>query len=239
MLCHARRMAMISLLDRPVYLYHEVDRLVGVRPGTARRWVNGYTRAGKSYEPILRTRMTDAEWVTWGEFVETRILAEYRDQHVPTARLRAAVQELRVIFDMEYPLAHLRPYLEAEAGELAIDRHMVDPDDGPGLMVLRTRQLLLRGPSREVMDHATLADDARGEPFAAELPADEEFPGIVLSPERYGGQPTFLGRRISVATIAGMVAAGEYPADLAADYGLSMAQVQTAVAYATKHPSVA
>jgi uncharacterized protein (DUF433 family) len=102
-------------------------------------------------------------------------------------------------------------------------------------MILRTKQLLLAKPSRRVIEQSTLAKDASGEKYAAEIVPDSQFPGIVLSPDRYGGQPTFLGRRITVATIAGMVAAGEDRADLAADHGLSIAQVDAAVSYANIH----
>jgi uncharacterized protein (DUF433 family) len=228
-------MVLTSLLDRQVYLYSEVDRLVGLSGGTARRWINGYERGGRWYEPILRTTAVDTEWVTWGEFVEARILAEYRDKNIPTARLRAAVEGLRVIFGVRYPLAHLRPYLAAERGELAVDRQGIDPNDEPGLMLASTRQLLLTEPSRAVIDTATLAVDEHGEKFAAELVPDHDFPGIVLNPDRFGGQPTFAGRRVQVATIAGMAAAGDPVADLAADYGLSLAQVQAAIRYTAAH----
>lgn len=228
-------MTVVSLLDRPVYLYSEVDRLVGLRAGTARRWINGYERVGKSYQPILRTAAVDTEWVTWGEFVETRMLAEYRDQNIPTGRLRAAVSGLRDMFDLAYPLAHLHPYLAAEAGELAIDSQGVDPSDEPGAMILRTKQLLLTAPSRAVMNRASLAVDSRGQKFAADLIPDEQFPDIVVSPDRLSGQPTFVGRRVSVATIAGMVAAGEAVDNLAADYGLSLAQVHAATRYTAAH----
>jgi hypothetical protein len=105
-----------------VYLYSEVDRLVGLRPGTARRWINGYRRGGRFYQPILRVASKETERVTWGEFVETRVLAEYRDRDIPTSRLRSAVQELRDMFRVSYPLAYLRPYLAAERGDLAIER---------------------------------------------------------------------------------------------------------------------
>ena len=71
-------MPVLNLLDRDVYLYSEVDRIVGLRPGTARRWINGYSRAGKHHDPILRIEPRDTEWATWGEFVEARILKEYR-----------------------------------------------------------------------------------------------------------------------------------------------------------------
>jgi uncharacterized protein (DUF433 family) len=86
-----------------------------------------------------------------------------------------------------------------------------------------------------VIDHATLAEDERGEKFVAELALDRECPGIVTSPTRFSGQPTFIGRRVSVATIAGMALGGDRPEDLAADYGLSLAQVHAAIAYTEKH----
>ena len=46
---------------------------------------------------------------------------------------------------------------------------------------------------------------------AAEIIPDRLYQGIVVNPDRQGGQPTFSGRRIPVATIAGMVAAGDAP----------------------------
>ena len=226
-------MTVVALLDRPTYLYAEVDRLVGLRAGTARRWINGYDRAGKHYDPILRSSTNVTEWVTWGEFVEARMLAEFRDASVPTARLRAAVGRLRDIFRVEYPLAHLRPYLAAERGDLAIDAQGLAHDDD-GLMVIRTGQLLLDS-SRAVIETATLASDAKGEKYAIELQSDVEYSGIKLNPDRLSGQPTFEGRRVAVETIAGMVAAGDARDDLAADYGLSLAQVDAAVGYAKKH----
>lgn len=236
-----------SMLDREVYLYAEVDRLVGLNPGTARRWINGYRRAGRNYPPILRAVADDSEWVTWGEFVETRILAEYRDQDVPTPRLRAAVDSLRQIYGLRYPLAYLRPYLTVQDRDLTISAAAVDggletlcqPYDAAAAdeprMVVRTQQMLLGAPSRSVIENATLAEDEHGEKFVAELALDLEFPGIVASPGRFSGQPTFVGRRVSVATIAGMVLDGDRPEDLAADYGLSLAQVHAAIAYTEKH----
>lgn len=234
-----------SMLDREVYLYAEVDRLVGLNGGTARRWINGYRRAGRSYDPILRAASRQTEWVTWGEFVETRILAEYREQDVPTPRLRAAVDSLRQLFRVRYPLAYLRPYLTVQDRDLTIPAEVADIDvqalrrpaagaDEPR-MVVRTRQMLLGPASRSVIDHATLAEDEEGEKFVAELALDLDFPDIVTSPGRFSGQPTFVGRRVAVATIAGMALGGDQPEDLAADYGLSLAQVRAAIAYAEKH----
>jgi len=228
-------MSVVNLVDHPVYLYAEVDRLIGLSAGTARRWINGYERGGKFYEPILRVSPSDTEWATWGEFVEARMLAAYRDSKIPTVRLCEAVAALRATFDLQHPLAHLRPYLTAEQGEIVIELKGMDASDEAGLMVVRNSQLLLGEPSRSVIESAVLARDERGEQFAVELTPDSRFPGIVLNPDRHGGEPTFAGRRVPVTVIAGMVAAGEDHADLAADYGLSLAQVQEAVDYVAEY----
>lgn len=37
-----------SLLDRAIYSYADVDRLVGLHAGTARRWLEGYERLARS-----------------------------------------------------------------------------------------------------------------------------------------------------------------------------------------------
>jgi uncharacterized protein (DUF433 family) len=229
--------ATVELLSRPVYLYSDVDRLLGLTNGTARRWVNGYHRKGQAYLPVLRVASTDTEWATWGEFVETRMLAEYRAQDIPMTRLREAVQGLRAMFSVDNPLVWVRPYLAADAGELSIERRRLDPDDDEGRMVIRTQQLLLSEPSRAVLDTAVLARGDGSDKFIAEMPLDRRFEGIVVNPERQGGRPTFKGRRVAVAAIAGMAAAGEPVDDLAADYGLSRADVQAAIDYVAEHPA--
>jgi uncharacterized protein (DUF433 family) len=219
------------MLDRETYMYAEVDRLVDLRGGTARRWINGYERSGKPYEPVLRVAPRDTQWVTWGEFVETRILAEFREK-VPTARLRAAIDILRRSYGVDYPLAHLRPYLSVYQRELTIADDDVGSSDEE--MVVRTGQRLL-GDARWLVNRATLGQDETGATVIAELPADRDYPDIVINPMRYSGQPTFAGRRVSVATIAGMAAHGERPEDLAADYALSLRQVQDAIEYTKKY----
>ena len=36
----------LPMLERPVYTYREVDRLLGLNQDTAKRWINGYRRGG-------------------------------------------------------------------------------------------------------------------------------------------------------------------------------------------------
>jgi uncharacterized protein (DUF433 family) len=227
------RMSVASMLDREVYLYAEVDRLIGLHGGSARRWINGYERSGKNYEPILRIIPRDTPWVTWGEFVEARMLAEFRDRaKVPASRLRVAVDSVRRMYGIDYPLAHLRPYLDVHERDVTIsgpDLALADEE-----FIVRTGQRLL-GDARWLADVAALDHDDNGEQVFIQLPADPEFPDIVINPARLSGQPTFVGSRISPMTIAGMANGGTRHEDIAADYGLSLQQVKQAVDYTNKY----
>ena len=60
----------------------------------------------------------------------------------------------------------------------------------------------------------------------------EVFPGISMDPDVRFGKPCLSGTRIDVATVVGALAAGETAETVAAEYSLSIAQVQTALAYA-------
>lgn len=78
-----------------IYSYADVDRLVGLRSGTAKRWLEGYSRTSRFYEPVLRDEPTGSDSVTWGEMVEARMLAEFRSRDVPVQRLRPAIRNVR------------------------------------------------------------------------------------------------------------------------------------------------
>src|SRR5262249_18486788 len=109
----------VSMLARPVYNYAEADRLLRLTPGTAKRWIDGYERAGRGDEPVVRQERTGSSWVAWGEFVETRLLSEFRSS-VPMIKLRPVVEWLRERVDRDYPLAYARPFLAPEGKELLV-----------------------------------------------------------------------------------------------------------------------
>ena len=54
----------VDLLNRPTYGLAQVDRLLGLPGGTARRWIDGYERAGKRYPPVVRESSTGDEIAT-------------------------------------------------------------------------------------------------------------------------------------------------------------------------------
>ena len=56
----------------------QTARLIDVPPTTLTWWLDGAVRQGKRYDPVLREEAMVGSLVTWAEFVEARLLREYR-----------------------------------------------------------------------------------------------------------------------------------------------------------------
>lgn len=192
----------VSLLDRDTYGMGQVDRLLGLSRGTAFCWIDGHERRGRRYEPLVRERATGSESVTWGEFVEVRLISEYRRRGVSVFRMRPAIMALREEFGTDYPLAAAQPFLTPDGRKLVL-RVQQETNLRPSLrFVVRVGQTIL--PSLEVYRFRQAADydDAIVRRFRI---ADN----VVIDPEYASGEPTIAGRRLRVANVAESIAAGE------------------------------
>lgn len=228
----------VSLLERPIYTYSQVDRALQLSPGTAKRWLNGYRRRNIGYPPVLRPEPVQTPWVSWGEFVETRLFSGYRHvNEIPAQRLRNVVEVLRAEFDRYYPLAYAQPYLMAEGREVLYQAQLRADLPDEFAVVVRTGQLVLTPWVEQFVESAEFDPADNG--AAVSLRADGDFPQIRWDPRRRGGEPTIAGRNIQVATIANLVRGGEQPADIAAWYDLTVEQVEQAVKFDATHPRIA
>jgi uncharacterized protein (DUF433 family) len=221
----------IHLLDRPTYGLAQIDHLLRLPGGTARRWIDGYRRAGKPYPPVIRERATGVEIATWGEFVETRLLAEYRDAGVPLLHLRPVVEALRAEFGTPYPLAVAQTWLSVEGRELvrqvqddvSLDRHLVLVEVATGQSVLRWS----RG-ARNFLDSAEWAGKGKAAQIIRLRPF-HEVQDVVIDPLQGFGEPVVRGVRTEV--IGELVRAGESPEAIAALYELPQSTVNSAIRY--------
>lgn len=213
-----------SLLDRAIYSYPDVDRLVGLHSGTAKRWLEGYARGGRFYEPVLREESTGSDSVTWGEMVEARLLAEFRSRNVPVQRMRPAIVLLRKEFG-RYPLAHARPFLDVDGRELVqIVQEQVDLERQLQLVVVRSGQLVLASPAERFSSAVEYADD-----IATLLTPDPRTPGVVMDPQRAFGQPAV--RNVATEVLAEDYRAGTSREDLADLFDLTPGQVDEAIRF--------
>jgi uncharacterized protein (DUF433 family) len=217
----------VDLLDRPVYRFAEADRLLRVNRGTVQRWVDGYSRKGVAYPPVVREQPTGSSWVTWGEFVEARLLSEFRTE-IPMVKLRPLVDRLRIIFNQRYPLSYARPFLLAEGREALLaaqDETQMLPELW---VVVRTGQSAIMTATARRFTAATVYPED-GEGPALSIRADPGTPGVLLNPTFRQGQPTVRG--VSTSVLAELVRAGELIAAVAETYEFTIDEVEQAVSY--------
>lgn len=212
------------MLDRAIYSYADVDRLVGLHAGTARRWLEGYERRGQFYAPVLRPEPTGSDSVTWGEMVEARLLSEFRDRNVTVQRLRPAIVRLREAFG-PYPLAHASPFLDVAGRELVqVVQQEVGLDRGLQLVVVRDGQYLLTDAAQRFSSAIEYSDQVAGL-----MRPDPRTPGVVMDPRRAFGQPAV--RNVRTDSLAEDYRAGTSREDLADLYEIGLDQVDEAIRF--------
>lgn len=219
----------IDLLERPLYGLAQVDGILLLKPGTARRWIEGYTRGGSFYEPVIRVEATGEEVVTWGEFVETRLLAEYRGAGVPLVRMRPAIQRLREEFATPYPLAVAGPYLSVAGRELVMRaQEEVGLERQLHLVVVRHGQALLTAPAQQFVRSVDFESDEEAA-IVERLRPVPTIEQVVIDPLRQFGVPVV--RSVPTELIAEQVRAGDGLEMIADAYELPLADVEAAVRY--------
>lgn len=222
---------LINLLERPMYGLPQVDRILGLHGGTARRWIDGYRRGGKSYPPVVRQESTGDEIATWGEFVETRLLAEYRDAGVPLLHMRPAIDALRAELNTPYPLASARTWLGVDGRELVRRvQEEVSLDQQLALVVVRTGQKVLEWSKHAEDFRRSLEWTGPGEAAQPRLLRPvRDLDDVVIDPLRGFGEPVVRGVRTEI--IAELVRAGDTPDMIAEQYELPRATIDAAVRY--------
>ena len=215
----------VDLLARPIYGMSQVDRILHLNAGTARRWIDGYVRSGKHYPPVIREASTGDDIVTWGEFVEARLLAEYRRSGIPMIRMRPTVGRLRELFG-EYPLARSRPFVADQ--ELVYQvQNEVGLDKGLYLVVVARSGQMMLAPS--AASFANAVDWGVGNDVVRRLhPRGYESP-VVVDPLMAFGSPAVRGVRTDA--LAEQHRAGDPVWFLADIYELPEQDVRAALAF--------
>lgn len=224
----------ISILERPVYGVAEAADLLGLRSDRARAWLDGYSREGMHYPPVIRSEHTGGEVVTWGEFVELGYLREYRRKGVPLQRLRPVIDELRREFGTPYPLATAQPYV--------YDKELVfQLQEKAGLpsaiaIVIRSGQEILMTPeTSRFFKKVEFEPGARGDALRLR-PAGAASP-VVIDPMIRFGRPTVHG--VATDRLWELHDAGESLEQIADGYDFDIETVRAAVAYEEQFRSLA
>lgn len=216
----------MQLLERRIYDMEQVDRLLQLRAGTARRWIDGYTRSGKTYPPIIRPESTGDSTVSWGEFVEARYVRQFRTDGVPVQRLRPAIERMREQFNTPYPLASARPFVATDRELVYRLQEEVGLDKKLQLVVARNDQLVLSTEASSFFESTSW--DENDQSALRVHPRGHQSP-VVIDPVRQFGEPVI--RSVTTRIIAEQFQAGESTSRIADIYELSVQDVEEALRF--------
>lgn len=232
----------LTVLERELYSVTEAAKLLTtptrkVHPTTLRRWLEGTTRKGIEYPPVLRPEPTGSDSVMWAEFVEAGLLAQFR-KSVSLQRLRPLIEALREEFDVPYPLAHFKPMIDPRSKEVILNLQQQVETPEELWLVLQSRaaqgrvegyQSLIWSPP--VVAHLeTVELDERGS-TARMHPLGKNSP-VVIDPSRSFGIPTIGG--IRTEAIAELVWAGEPVTEVATDFNLTVNEIGEALRWESR-----
>ncbi|KHD79053.1 hypothetical protein MB27_01970 [Actinoplanes utahensis] len=199
-------------------------RLLGVPQSTLHYWLEGGTRRGKSYKPIIRQEPLGRRVVTWAEFVEAGWLSAYRNLNVQMTELRKFIDELRERFGVPYPLADRRPLVSGRnlvydaqtSAKLGVEFYLVS---------VINDQTMLTPPGEAFVQRVEWDGDVP----VAYRPDHNPLSPVRIDPDVRFGKPSIKG--ISTEVIWEQSDVGEDVETIAEIYRLDVADVRWALAY--------
>ncbi len=216
--------------DQPVYTVAAAAELLRVSPRTLGRWLDGDKYRGRVHPPIIRIEPTGSSDLTWAEFVEAGLLAQYRRElSVRLQEIRTVVAALRETYGDPYPLAFHKPWEGPNRRLLVQSQQLNHLSEDLWLVAPATGQPLLLPPADAFLRRV---DWSGNEPIAWR-PHDDPRSPVRCRPDFRGGRPSING--ISTIAIFEHIDGGEPVEDVAEDFNLSTNDAHWALAYEVSH----
>ena len=223
-------MTRADIRDQPAYSVAEAARYLKVAPATLRSWFAGrpYQRVtGLAHSaPLIRPASNPPPTLSFWNLIEAHVLRSLRTDHgVRMDALRRAISYSQQSLKIERLL--LSPQLRTDAGKLLLERY------GELIELSASGQIAMRRLLKEHLDRVEwdkwkfpvrLYPVTSSEMMAAGRP-------ISIDPHIAFGRPVLAQRGVTTGVIVERIDAGEAPADLAADYDLSIGEIEEAVLY--------
>ena len=210
------------------YTLGQAARLAGTSEATVRRWLRGYDAPGHQMAPVFgvpEAAHARTARVSFLELTEIIVAAAFRrgsGGHSPVTleKIRRARDYAQDQLGLPYPFASLE--LREEGGHLLHEYDLQDRGGGIMALDLEGQWRLPLEVSETYAQKIEFAEGNPADPYAIRLfPRGRDVP-IVIDPHRAGGQPSVLGRGVTVETLLARRNEGEDVQDLADDYDLDI-----------------
>ena len=218
----------IDLRDQPAYALAEASRYLKLPAATLRSWVVGrpYPKGddvGHS-RPLIHPPKKQPLLLTFWNLIEAHVLRSLRTEHgVSIKAVRQAVSYAEKSEKIDRLL--LSQDLRTNAGRLFLEKY------GELIELSASGQLAMRKLFEEHLKRVEWDEwqfPVRLYPFVS---GKAERRPIAIDPQIAFGRPVVLRARVPTGVIADRVDAGEFPADLAVDYDLSLSEIEEAIVY--------
>lgn len=224
-----RPAAKVDYINQPAYGLAEAARYLKVPVATVRAWTLGRhyptSQGDIRFRPLIKPARKQPPVLSFSNMVEAHVLRALRTEHgISIKALREAVHFAEKALQIDRLL--LSPELRTDAGRVFLCRY------GALINLSASGQLAMRQVFDAHLKRVTWKGDfpIRLHPFVASDALDGTMP-IAIDPTISFGRPIVLSRGISTAAIASRIDAGESVADIAADYDLTVEDVERAVVY--------
>jgi uncharacterized protein (DUF433 family) len=227
----ARRSATADdLRNQPAYTLAEAARYLKLPVATLRSWVVGrvYPRSeGKArFERLIAPASSPPPVLSFWNLIEAHVLRSLRTHHgVPIHDLRTALSFAERKLGIDRLL--LRKELRTNAGKVFLDRY------GELIDLSASGQLAMRHLLEEHLKRVEWDEwqfPVRLHPFLT-FEANAADRPISIDPKIAFGRPVLTKAGVSTAAITDRIDANEDPADIAADYDLTVEDIEQAVLF--------
>lgn len=229
----------VDVLNEPAYRASEVAQVLALPPGTVKAWCFGHDYRHKTdgsrklFVRVIEPAAPDDKLLSFANLCEVHVLAAIRRHHgVKMPEVRKAIDFVRERLGIERPLASARfltngisLFLE-QAGEL-----LNVSEQGQQAW----REDFERALTRIEFDRKSGAPMLLF-PFTREASADAPRT-VLVDPARSFGRPVLAGAYVRTEVIESRFCAGDSIADMAADYGVGVAEIEEALRF--EHRSAA
>lgn len=213
---------------KPAYTVSQAAHLATTTPATARRWLYGYDQPGHQMQPVFgpkdRTALVAA--TSFLELAELVVAVRFRRRGLTLDRVRRAHRFAAERFGLRFPFATLRMRTDG--------RHVLHEyeEEEPGVRLLAldlSGQWALPNLVVESLD----SFDFEGAWAARWFPAGTRVP-IVIDPRMGAGNPTVVGRGVTVRAVYMRWKAGQSIPFIASDYRLPRETIEEVLRFGDK-----
>lgn len=187
---------MTDLVGIGLYDRREAGRLTGAKPATIGRWLSGYDRGGRHYEPLWEPRVAaDDELVLdFRDLMELRAVISFVKRKISVRTMRKAILIAAERVGTDRPLSTLR--FKTDGARIFFEDLEVDEGETP-LEDLFSGQRQIR----EVIEQTLHDVDFTGDIPSLWWPLGRRA-GVVIDPTRSFGQPIETETSIPTHTLA-------------------------------------